>query len=51
MSAPAIAERAVHDTMRLFPGHPQFADGPRQLAILEAELASNRAHAWKDVPA
>jgi predicted dehydrogenase len=31
------------------PEYPQFADGLRQLVILEAELASNRAHAWVDV--
>jgi predicted dehydrogenase len=33
------------------PEYPQFADGLRQLTILEAELASNRKHAWVDVPA
>ena len=26
--------------------YPQFTDGLRQLLILEAELASNKAHAW-----
>jgi predicted dehydrogenase len=31
------------------PEYPQFADGLRQLVILEAELASTRAHAWVDV--
>jgi predicted dehydrogenase len=31
------------------PEYPQFADGLRQLVTLEAELASNRAHAWVDV--
>ena len=30
--------------------YPQFADGLRQLQILEAELASSAAHAWVDVP-
>jgi predicted dehydrogenase len=30
--------------------YPQFADGLRQLVIVEAELASSRAHAWVDVP-
>jgi predicted dehydrogenase len=33
------------------PEYPQFADGLRQLVILEAELASNRAHGWFDVVA
>ena len=33
------------------PQYPQFADGMRQLVILEAELASNKKHAWQDVPA
>jgi len=27
-----------------------MADGLRQLKILEAELASHKAHAWMDVP-
>jgi predicted dehydrogenase len=31
--------------------YPQFADGLRQLQILETELASSAAHAWMDVPA
>jgi predicted dehydrogenase len=31
------------------PEYPQFADGLRQLVILEAELASNRSHAWVEV--
>ena len=31
------------------PEYPQFADGLRQLKILEAELASHRAHAWAEV--
>jgi len=35
----------------LTPDYPQMADGLRQLKILEAELASNKAHAWVDVPA
>ncbi len=30
--------------------YPQFADGLRQLLILEAELESNRRHAWVEVP-
>jgi len=30
--------------------YPQFADGLRQLVILEAELASQVAHAWTDIP-
>jgi predicted dehydrogenase len=32
------------------PEYPQFADGLRQLTILEAELQSNSKHAWVDVP-
>jgi predicted dehydrogenase len=32
------------------PEYPQFADGLRQLTILEAELASNQKRAWVDVP-
>ena len=32
------------------PEYPQFADGLRQLNILEAELDSHRQHAWVDVP-
>ncbi len=35
----------------LTPDYPQMADGLRQLRILDAELASNKAHAWMDVPA
>jgi len=31
------------------PEYPEFADGLRQLIILEAELESNRRHAWFDV--
>ena len=31
------------------PEYPEFADGLRQLIILEAELESNRRHAWLDV--
>ena len=34
----------------LAPDYPQMADGLRQLKILEAELASHKAHAWADVP-
>jgi predicted dehydrogenase len=30
--------------------YPQFADGLRQLVILEAELLSNRNRAWVEVP-
>jgi predicted dehydrogenase len=30
--------------------YPQFADGLRQLAILQAEMESNRTRAWVDVP-
>lgn len=32
------------------PEYPQFADGLRQLTILEAELASHARRAWVDVP-
>ncbi len=40
------------DTFKqLFRRYPQFADGLRQMKILDAELASHRAHAWMDVPA
>jgi predicted dehydrogenase len=35
----------------LTPDYPQMADGLRQLKILDAELASHKAHAWVDVPA
>jgi predicted dehydrogenase len=31
------------------PEYPEFADGLRQLMILEAELDSNRRHAWENV--
>jgi len=33
------------------PDYPQFADGLRQLTILESELKSSRKRAWVDVPA
>ena len=29
--------------------YPQFADGLRQLTILEAELASSQKHGWVEV--
>jgi predicted dehydrogenase len=32
------------------PEYPQFADGLRQLAILDAELESTRARRWVDTP-
>ena len=32
------------------PQYPQFADGLRQLNILEAEMKSHRTRAWVDVP-
>jgi predicted dehydrogenase len=35
----------------LTPDYPQFADGLRQMTILDAELASHKARAWVDVPA
>jgi predicted dehydrogenase len=34
----------------LTPDYPQFANGLRQMKILDAELASHKAHAWMDVP-
>jgi predicted dehydrogenase len=34
---------------RLAPDYPEMADGLRQLQILDAELASHKAHAWMDV--
>jgi predicted dehydrogenase len=33
------------------PEYPQFIDGLRQLTILQAELESNRARGWVEVPA
>ena len=33
----------------LVPDYPEMADGLRQLIILEAELASHKAHAWMDI--
>lgn len=35
----------------LTPDYPQFADGLRQMKILDAELASHKSRAWVDVPA
>jgi predicted dehydrogenase len=35
----------------LTPDYPVFADGLRQMKILDAELASHLAHAWMAVPA
>jgi predicted dehydrogenase len=32
------------------PEYPQFADGLRQLTLVESELSSSKAHAWVDVP-
>jgi predicted dehydrogenase len=34
----------------LTPDYPQFADGLRQMKILDAELASHKSRAWVDVP-
>jgi len=31
------------------PDYPQFADGLRQLTILEAELLSSKSRKWVDV--
>lgn len=42
--------RSIEDPAAI-PEYPQFADGLRQLRILDAELASNREHRWVDVPA
>ena len=36
-------------TPGLIPEYPQFADGLRQLIILQAELESHRAHGWMDI--
>jgi predicted dehydrogenase len=35
---------------KMAPEYPQFADGLRQLKILEAELESNAKRGWVDVP-
>ncbi|MCX7281020.1 MAG: Gfo/Idh/MocA family oxidoreductase [Alphaproteobacteria bacterium] len=35
----------------LTPDYPQFADGLRQMKILDAELASHKSRAWVDVSA
>jgi predicted dehydrogenase len=35
----------------LAPDYPQFADGLRQMKILDAELASHKSRAWVSVPA
>ena len=32
------------------PDYPQFADGMRQLNILESEMKSSETHGWVDVP-
>jgi predicted dehydrogenase len=34
----------------LAPDYPEFADGLRQMKILDAELASHKSHAWVNVP-
>jgi len=34
----------------LTPDYPQFADGLRQMKILDAELASHKTRAWVDLP-
>ena len=44
--------RRFYDSIRSpgrVPEYPQFADGMRQLVIVEAELASNRTHSWVEV--
>ena len=40
----SISDRA------LTPDYPQFADGLRQMKILDAELASHKSRAWVDIP-
>ncbi|HVW74116.1 MAG TPA: Gfo/Idh/MocA family oxidoreductase [Rhizomicrobium sp.] len=40
---------SVADTS-LTPDYPEMADGLRQLKILDAELASNKARTWIDIP-
>jgi predicted dehydrogenase len=35
----------------LTPEYPRFADGLRQLVILDAELESHRTRSWVEVPA
>lgn len=40
--------RSIEDPA-MAPEYPQFADGLRQLNIVEAELDSNRRHGWVDV--
>ncbi|MGA3088180.1 MAG: Gfo/Idh/MocA family oxidoreductase [Terriglobales bacterium] len=42
---------ATKDASRLEFDYPQFADGLRQLKILDAVLESHRARGWIDVPA
>jgi predicted dehydrogenase len=42
--------QAIEDS-QAEPEYPQFADGLRQLMILESELASNRSHGWVEVQA
>ena len=48
-------EIQVYDASIAAPGapaeYPQFADGLRQLVILQAELESHRARGWVEVPA
>ena len=41
--------RSIEDPA-IEPEYPQFADGLRQLTIVEAELASNVRHAWVELP-
>ncbi|MEO8596629.1 MAG: Gfo/Idh/MocA family oxidoreductase [Candidatus Solibacter sp.] len=38
------------DEPSVIPDYPQFADGLRQLTILESEMDSNAKHGWTDVP-
>jgi predicted dehydrogenase len=42
--------RSIEDPA-LAPEYPQFADGLRQLTVLQAELDSSAKRAWVDVPA
>ena len=41
--------RAIQDPSAQ-PEYPQFADGLRQMRLVEAELASSRKHGWIEVP-
>jgi predicted dehydrogenase len=38
------------DSPEVAPEYPQFADGLRQLQIIETELQSSRQHGWVEIP-